>query len=91
MSTKIQTDPRRCWVRIDIPVSGVRWTCTLIGAAWAREPFGEPGLADEFSLTVGIRRPVTGASVGMRLTREEGIALRDALNQWLDTSSVTPR
>ncbi len=91
MSTKIQTDPKRCWVRIDKPDNDGRWTRTLIGDAWAREPFGEAGLADEFSLTVAIRRPVTGTSMGMRLTREEGTALRDALNQWLDTYSVTPR
>lgn len=91
----IQTDPARCWVRIDTedPSGDRRYHRTLIGDSWAREPFGVPGLADEFSIGIAIKR-VSGpaslagpflASAGMRLNRAEGAALRAAIDQWLGT------
>jgi hypothetical protein len=84
----IQRDPTRCWVRIDTQdkAGGNTYYRTLIGDAWNREPFSGGGtLADEFSLTMGFTTTGdrTYCRSGMRLTVEEGTALRDALNEWL--------
>ncbi len=93
MTTDIQTDPSRCWVRIASEDQGTgeyRFSRTLIGDAWALEPFAPQPQADEFSLAITVKRirdtPTlhpSGASAGMRLDREQGLALWTALGQWL--------
>lgn len=92
---KIQRDSNRCWVRIDHldNAGGIRYQRTLIGDAWALEPFGDPRDVDnEFSLTVTVNsgepddRPI---HAGLRLGVPAGRALYAALGEWLNHPITT--
>lgn len=96
----IQRDPTRCWVRIDSEdqAGAATYQRTLIGDAWRLEPYGSGTEADEFSLTIKVETlldrvissfPERPVSTGMRLDRESGTALRDALNEWLSRADRT--
>jgi hypothetical protein len=84
----IQSDPARCWVRIDTTdwageIQYARW---LIGDAWLLEGGVTPGMRNEFSLTMSHLDSEPGTRpvhTGMRLSKEQGTALRDALSAWL--------